>query len=74
MGRRTGKGKKKATECDRIQPCFSGNGNPLMRAQAEARHIHICILDEIFHGSMEDEFEGSLKSADQNVPSCFRRV
>ena len=38
-----------------------------MHAQAEARHIHICILDEIFHGSMEDEFEGSLKY----VPSHF---
>ena len=63
----TGKGKKKATVCDRIQACFSGNGNPLMHVQAEARHIHICILDEIFHGIMEDEFEGSLKY----VPSHF---
>ena len=64
------KEKKKATVCDRIQACFSGNGNPLMHAQAEARHIHICILDEIFHGSMEDEFEGSLKY----VPSHFSRA
>lgn len=32
---------------DRTQPfIFLGNENPLTSTQAEARHIHICILDE----------------------------
>lgn len=47
MGRDDLKRHEEAILGTRTQLCFTGNENPLMRAQAETRHIHICILDEI---------------------------